>query len=139
MVVGESWGAWLELADAPDLSIFRGTLSRVEHAGTKIFELPVTPPSDLSELERANTADHPFTPVTSLDLLDAEATPDLWHKGFRVFGAVVKAASIIAGANDGARVFRTGGAAANEARLGTNRALGYNITKRWYRCKAPLA
>jgi len=175
-VVGESWGARLELADAPDLSIFRGALSRVEHAGIKIFELPVTASSDLYELERANTADYPFTPATSHDLLDTEATRDLWNKGFRVFGArdgellvgatviarrekhaeteftsvlathrgsgigaAVKAASIIACANDGARVFGTGGAAANEASLGVNRALGYNITERWYSYKAPLA
>ena len=175
-VVSESWGARLELADAPDLSIFRGTRSRVEHTEIKIFELPVTASSDLYELERANTADYPFTPATSHDLLDAEATRDLWNKGFRVFGArdaellvgatviarrekhaeteftsvlashrgsgigaAVKAASIIACANDGARVFGTGGAAANEASLGVNRALGYNITESWYSYKAPLA
>ena len=175
MVVGQSWGARLELADAPEMSIFRGALARVERAGISISELPMTSSADLYELERANTADYPFTPATSHELLDAEATRDLWHKGFRVFGArdgellvgatvialrerhaeteftsvlashrcsgigaAVKAASIIACAKDGARMFGTGGTAANEASLGVNRALGYQITERWYSYQAPL-
>ncbi|CAN5121504.1 hypothetical protein BH09ACT2_BH09ACT2_05960 [soil metagenome] len=174
-VVGQSWGARLELAEAPDLAICREALARVVRAGISISELTVTSSVDLYELERANTADYPFTPATSHHLLDAEATRDLWNTGFRVFGArdgellvgatviarrekhaeteftsvlashrgggigaAVKAASIIACANDGARVFGTGGAAANEASLGVNRALGYRITERWYSYRGPL-
>ncbi len=174
-VVGQSWGARLELADAPDLSIFREALSRAERAGICLFELPVSASMELYDLERANTADYPYTPATSHDLLDAEATRDLWNKGFRVFGArdgdllagatviaprenyaetqftsvlashrgrgigaAVKAASIVACANDGARMFGTGGAAANEASLGVNQSLGYRITERWYSYQAPV-
>lgn len=85
-VVGQSWGARLELADAPDLSVFREALSRAERAGISVSELPVTASTALQELERDNTADYPYTPATAHELLDAEATRDLWNKGFRVFG-----------------------------------------------------
>lgn len=174
-VVGQSWGARLELADPPGLSIFRQAISRVQAAGMSICELPVTSSADLYELEKANNADYPFTPATSHDLLDADDTRGLWNQGFRVFGAhdrgqlvgatviahrdnhaeteftsvlashrgrgigaAVKAASIIACADDGARVFGTGGAAANEASLGVNQALGYRVTERWYSYKSAL-
>jgi GNAT superfamily N-acetyltransferase len=46
-------------------------------------------------------------------------------------GKAVKAASILALAEDGVRLFGTGGAAVNEASLGANRALGYTIEERW--------
>jgi GNAT superfamily N-acetyltransferase len=46
-------------------------------------------------------------------------------------GKAVKAASILALAEDGVRLFGTGGAAVNEASLGANRALGYAIEERW--------
>jgi GNAT superfamily N-acetyltransferase len=46
-------------------------------------------------------------------------------------GKAVKAASILALAEDGVRQFGTGGAAVNEASLGANRALGYAIEDRW--------
>lgn len=173
-VVGQSWGARLKLEDPPDLSIFRRALDRVTAGGVSISELPVTAAADLFELEKANNGDYPFTPATSHDLLDAEATQDLWNQGFRVFGAyegdqlvgatliaqrenhaeteftsvlaswrgmgigaAVKAASVIACADDGTRVFGTGGAAANEASLGVNNALGYVITERWYSYRPP--
>lgn len=173
-VVGQSWGARLEMADPPNLSICREAISRVQAAGIRISELRATSSADLYELEKANNADYPFTPATSHDLLDAAAIRALWDKGFRVFGAydrgqlvgatliahgenhaeteftsvlashrgrgigaAVKAASIIACADAGARVFGTGGAAANEASLGVNQALGYQITERWYSYKSP--
>ena len=53
------------------------------------------------------------------------------HRG-RGIGAAVKAASVIACAGEGGRVFGTGGAAVNAGSLGMNRALGYIITERWY-------
>jgi GNAT superfamily N-acetyltransferase len=174
-VVGQSWGARLELADAPDLSFFREAVSKAERAGISVSELPLTVSAELYDLERANTADYPYTPATSHDLLDAEATRDLWNNGFRVFGArhghllvgatviareenhaetrftsvlashrgrgigaAVKAASVIACAKDGARMFGTGGAAANEASLGVNQSLGYRITEHWYSYQAPM-
>jgi GNAT superfamily N-acetyltransferase len=46
-------------------------------------------------------------------------------------GKAVKAASILALAEDGVRLFGTGGAAVNEASLGANRTLGYTIEERW--------
>jgi GNAT superfamily N-acetyltransferase len=49
----------------------------------------------------------------------------------RGIGKAVKAASILALAKDGVRLFGTGGAAVNEASLGANRALGYAIEERW--------
>ncbi|TFD52235.1 GNAT family N-acetyltransferase [Cryobacterium frigoriphilum] len=58
------------------------------------------------------------------------------HRG-RGIGAAVKAASVIACAQSGARVCGTGGAAVNDASLGVNRALGYEITERWYSCQPP--
>jgi GNAT superfamily N-acetyltransferase len=49
----------------------------------------------------------------------------------RGIGKAVKAASILALAEDGVRLFGTGGAAVNEASLGANRALGYTIEEHW--------
>lgn len=46
-------------------------------------------------------------------------------------GKAVKAASILALAEGGIRLFGTGGAAVNEASLGANRTLGYTIEERW--------
>jgi GNAT superfamily N-acetyltransferase len=168
-IVGQSWGARLRLADAPDLTIFRRAVSRAHRAGISIAELSVSCADDLHTLEVANNADYPYTPATSQELLDADAIRNLWERGCRVFGAwhgdllvgatvilqrdaqteteftsvlasyrgrgigaAVKAASVIACADQGARVFGTGGAAANDASLGVNRALGYEITERWY-------
>ena len=86
-VVGRSWSARLELADPPNLSNFRQALSRVQAAGLSVSELTVTSAADLYELENTNNADYPFTPATPHELLDADATRDLWNHGFRVFGA----------------------------------------------------
>jgi len=52
------------------------------------------------------------------------------HRG-RGIGVAVKAASISTLFNEGARWFSTGGAAANEASLGANRALGYVLEPTW--------
>lgn len=52
------------------------------------------------------------------------------HRG-RGLGAAVKAASILALAADGVRLFGTGGAAANAASLAANQALGYILEPRW--------
>ncbi|TFD28632.1 hypothetical protein [Cryobacterium lyxosi] len=49
--------------------------------------MTVTSAADLYELENTNNADYPFTPATPHELLDADATRDLWNHGFRVFGA----------------------------------------------------
>jgi GNAT superfamily N-acetyltransferase len=49
----------------------------------------------------------------------------------RGIGKAVKAASILALAEDGLRLFSTGGAGVNEASMGANRALGYTIEERW--------
>ena len=73
-VVGQSWGARLELTDPPNLSIFHEAISRAQTAGVSISELPVTSSAELYELEKANHAEYPFTPATSHDLLDADAT-----------------------------------------------------------------
>ena len=43
----------------------------------------------------------------------------------------VKAASVLALAADGVRVFGTGGAGSNAASLGMNLAVGYRVTERW--------
>lgn len=52
------------------------------------------------------------------------------HRG-RGIGAALKAASILALAEDGIRTFGTGGAAANTASIAMNRAAGYEITESW--------
>jgi GNAT superfamily N-acetyltransferase len=49
----------------------------------------------------------------------------------RGLAVAVKAASIIALAEDGIRVFGTGGAAVNEASIRMNESLGYVIEERW--------
>jgi GNAT superfamily N-acetyltransferase len=49
----------------------------------------------------------------------------------RGLGQAVKAASILALLAEGITVFGTGGAAANDASLGANLALGYIIDERW--------
>jgi len=65
--------------------------------------------------ERAETA---FTSVRST------------HRGAGVATAV-KAASVLALAADGVRVFGTGGAGSNAASLGMNQTVGYRVTERW--------
>lgn len=60
------------------------------------------------------------------------------HRGRGVAGAL-KAASIISLAVAGARVFTTGGAAANAASLAMNRAAGYEITEIWLSLAPPPA
>ncbi len=49
----------------------------------------------------------------------------------RGIGKAVKALSVLALAEDGARTFRTGGADDNAASLGANRALGYEVDEHW--------
>lgn len=49
----------------------------------------------------------------------------------RGIGQAVKARSILALYAEGVRLFGTGGAAANDASLGANLALGYVVTERW--------
>lgn len=173
-IVGQSWGARLRLADAPDLAIFHRAVARAQTVGIVIGELFVDAADDLFDLERANNADYPFTPATSQELMDLHAIRALWDRGLRAFGAwdgtqlvgatvigqrvayaeteftsvlathrgrgigaAVKASSVIACAESGARVFGTGGAAVNDASLGVNRALGYDITERWYSYQPP--
>lgn len=46
-------------------------------------------------------------------------------------GTAVKAASVLAWWEEGARVFGTGGAQTNPASLAINRAVGYTVTERW--------
>lgn len=55
------------------------------------------------------------------------------HPGHRRagLGTAVKAASVLAWWDDGARVFGTGGAQTNPASLAINRAVGYTVTERW--------
>jgi hypothetical protein len=55
----------------------------------------------------------------------------------RGLGAGVKAASVIALAAGGVRVFGTGGAASNAASLAMNRAVGYVVEERWLSLVAP--
>lgn len=52
------------------------------------------------------------------------------HRG-RGIGPAVKAASVIALADDGARLLGTGGAGANHASLAANAAVGYVVEERW--------
>lgn len=52
------------------------------------------------------------------------------HRG-RGLGAAVAAASIIAFADEGVRVFTAGGAGANAASLGLVRSLGFQVEERW--------
>ena len=168
-IVGQSWGARLEISDPPDLSVFLHAVSRVQAVGLTISELSVSASLDLQMLEQANHVDYPFTPATAHELLDSNSARALWQDGFRIFGAFdrgqlvgatvikhsegraeteftsvlrshrgrgigagVKAASIVACAEDGARLFATGGAAVNEASLAVNLVLGYQVTERWY-------
>lgn len=49
----------------------------------------------------------------------------------RGLAEAVKAASVLALAEEGARVFGTGGAEENEASLAMNARLGYAVTERW--------
>lgn len=65
--------------------------------------------------------DRAETEFTSVD-------PDFRGAGL---SKAVKAASILAFAADGVRVFGTGGAAVNEASLRMNAAVGYVVTERW--------
>jgi hypothetical protein len=55
----------------------------------------------------------------------------------RGLAVAVKAASIIALADDGVRVFATGGAAVNAGSIRMNEALGYVIEERWLSLEPP--
>lgn len=76
------------------------------------------PPHDPTWTPRARGAETAFTSVRST------------HRGAGVATAV-KAASVLALAADGVRVFGTGGAGSNAASLGMNQAVGYRVTERW--------
>jgi GNAT superfamily N-acetyltransferase len=52
------------------------------------------------------------------------------HRG-RGLATALKAASVLALAADGVRVFGTGGASTNTASLAMNAAAGYTVTERW--------
>lgn len=52
------------------------------------------------------------------------------HRG-RGLGAAVSAASIIAFANEGVRVFTAGGAAVNASSLGLVRSMGFQVEEQW--------
>ena len=52
------------------------------------------------------------------------------HRG-RGLGAAVAAASIVAFAKEGVRVFRVGGAGTNSASLGLVRSLGFQVEEQW--------
>lgn len=72
-------------------------------------------------------AEHAETDVTTVD-------PSVRRLGL---GAGVKAASVLALAAEGVRVFGTGGAAANAASLAMNRSVGYAVEERWLSLAPP--
>jgi len=113
-------------------------------------DYPVTPATAHAVLDAAATValwtggtrvfgafdQHRLLGATAISLQDGRAETEFTsvlrdHRG-RGIGAAVKAASVIALAETGTRVFGTGGAAVNDASLGVNRALGYRITERWF-------
>jgi hypothetical protein len=55
----------------------------------------------------------------------------------RGLAVAVKAASILALADDGVRVFGTGGAAVNAGSIRMNEHLGYVIEERWFSLAPP--
>jgi ribosomal protein S18 acetylase RimI-like enzyme len=52
------------------------------------------------------------------------------HRG-RGIGAAVAAASIVAFAKEGVRVFTAGGAAVNASSLGLVRSMGFHVDEQW--------
>ena len=65
------------------------------------------------------------------DLGETDFTSVLAEYRSRGIGQAVKAASILALADDGVTTFGTGGAGVNEASLKANSALGYALEERW--------
>ncbi|MCS5715568.1 acetyltransferase [Herbiconiux sp. CPCC 205716] len=57
----------------------------------------------------------------------------------RGLGAAVKAASVLALADEGRRMFRTGGSFDNPASIAANRAVGYRLDEEWLTLAPPVA
>jgi len=105
----------LDAASAHDL-LARGRVFGAEYAGALVA---VTVTSRVGDrVETGFTAVHPE------------------HRG-RGLASAVKAASVLAHAEDGAVLFGTGGASTNAASLAMNRAVGYEITETWHTYAPP--
>lgn len=88
VIVGESWGARLRLAEPPDPSVLERALERVRTLGFDVAELDDDAAEALHALETANHPDYPFTPATAHEVRSPEGTRTLWTEGKRVFGAL---------------------------------------------------
>jgi GNAT superfamily N-acetyltransferase len=102
---------------------------------TRITHSPLRPRKSCETLTRSTAYGAQLVAATVIgqkaDRGETQFTSVLSAYRGRGIGKAVKAASILALAEDGLRLFSTGGAGVNEASLGANRALGYTIEERW--------
>ncbi|TFC95197.1 MULTISPECIES: GNAT family N-acetyltransferase [Cryobacterium] len=87
-LVGESWGARLHLAEAPDLTRIQQAVAGAEVSGITILELSAEYADAVCDLELANNADYPFTPATFQAPPERESIRGFWASGKRIFGAL---------------------------------------------------
>jgi len=64
LLVGESWGAHLSLDTDKPLTKYSAKLDKVKSNGFDIREVTTSEAKDVSNLERVNNKDYPFTPAT---------------------------------------------------------------------------
>ncbi len=94
IVVAESWGARLRLADAPDLAAYSERVTAARRLGYRVAELPDAWAGELARLEGSVAADYPQTPATPHRAVAEEEAAGLWRDGFRVFGATAGGALV---------------------------------------------
>jgi hypothetical protein len=165
VVVGESWGARLRLSDPPDLTVLNAAvveeldtswapqvtaleaLNHADYPYTPATAAPHRDESDVRELWRSGCRlfgainDGQLVAVSTILLTTGRAETEFTsvHRSCRRRGlaVAVKAASITALANDGVRIFGTGGAQINTGSIRMNEHLGYAIEERWLSLTMP--
>ncbi|MBI3429323.1 MAG: GNAT family N-acetyltransferase [Actinobacteria bacterium] len=86
-IVGESWGAHLQLTEPIDLRRYSEKISKLQTLGYRMESLPVGTAQQVLELELINNPDYPYTPATAHAPPTYEGTMALWKSGNWIVGA----------------------------------------------------
>ena len=87
VIIGESWGAHLQLSDPAELGSYSRRISRLQTLGFRVESLPLGLAVQVLELELINNPDYPYTPATMHAMPTYESTRSLWKPSNWVFGA----------------------------------------------------
>lgn len=87
VIVGQSWGAHLQLTEPINLGRYSEKISKLQTLGYRVESLPPDFAQQVLELELINNPDYPYTPATTHAPPTYEGTMDLWKPGNRIIGA----------------------------------------------------